>query len=96
MGSLCTADVTPVRSGPVPVGPVPVGLVPVGLVPVGPVPVGPVPVGPVFGPILLYFLLFFGHQNNRENKSKKIECFIKCNLVINHHLLRRNNSSLPQ
>ena len=63
MGSLCSADVTLVRSGPVglvvPVGPVgrfrsvwsvrfrPVGLVPVGPVPVGPVPVGPVPVGPV-------------------------------------------------
>ena len=46
MGSLCSADVTPVgvqsgsglvRSG----GPVPVGPVLVGLVPVGPVPVGP-------------------------------------------------------
>ena len=47
MGSLCSADVTPVRSSPVPVGPVPVGPVLVGLVPVGPVPVGLVPVGPV-------------------------------------------------
>ena len=50
MGSLCSADVTPVRSGLVPVGSV--GLVPVGPVgPVGPVPVGPVglvPVGPLF------------------------------------------------
>ena len=45
MGSLCSADVTPVRSGPVLVGPVPVGPVLVGPVPVGPVLVGLVLVG---------------------------------------------------
>ena len=55
LGSLCSADVTPVWSGgPVPVGTVPVGPVLVGPFPVGPVPVGPVPVGPVpVGPVLV-------------------------------------------
>ena len=56
-GSLCSADVTPVWSGPV--GPVPVGPVgPVGQVPVGPA--GPVPVGPVLVVWPVWFRCFHG------------------------------------
>merc|ERR1712110_967160 len=89
-GSLCSADVTPVRSGPVrsggpvPVGPVPVGPVPVGPVPVGLVLVGPVPVGPVLvGPVPVSIKnRCFNQQINFSTKTKQI--FIKfrcCNLV---------------